>query len=191
MNAISHEVIRWLPHLRRHAHALTGSRRRGDSYVMACLSVLAAEPDQLPQSSDIPLGLHKVFHTIWRMVDKEYPLTDADPAVDELVSCKGLAEMPPLCRQILLLATDGFSLAETAAITGVPQPKIAAMLVLARTQIRGRLGYVVPLDLYRQPRARRAVGRPSVRRGRGEPARTIQLRPARPATVLAWTWPTC
>jgi hypothetical protein len=191
MKAISHQIIRWLPHLRRHAHALTGSRTRGDSYVMACLSVLAVEPDRLSDTGDVRVELYKLFHTIWQMVDREYPLTDAEPAVNELVLCEGLAEIPPLCRQILLLVSmEGFSLAETETITGVPQETIAATLDEAREHIRGRLEYTVPVDMYRQPQARRAVQRPSVRRHAGEPAQATRVRPGdRPAPIPAWIWP--
>jgi hypothetical protein len=192
MKPISHQIIRWLPHLRRHAHALTGSRSRGDSYVMACLSVLAVEPDRLSETGDVRVELYKLFHTIWQMVDRGYPLTDAEPAVDELVLCEGLAEIQPLGRQILLLVSmEGFSLPETEAITGVPQATIADTLDEARSQIHGRLEYTVPLDMYRQPRARRAVQRPSVRRHGGEPAQSAVVRAGdRPAPVPAWSWPT-
>lgn len=192
MKTISHQIIRWLPHLRRHAHALTGSRDRGDSYVMACLSVLAVEPERLPCSGDVRLEVYKLFHTIWQMVDREYPLTDADPEVDELVLCQGLVELPPLCRQILLLVSmEGFSIGETATITGLPKATVAATLDQARAQIHGKLEYIVPLDLYRQPRARRsAQQRPSPRR-QGGPSPRAPARAAsgdRPAPVPAWAW---
>lgn len=191
MKAISHQIIRWLPNLRRHAHALTGSRARGDSYVMACLSVLAVEPDRLSDTGNIRVELYKLFHTIWQMVDREYPLTDAEPAVDDLVLCEGLAEIPPLCRQILLLVSmEGFSPAEVETITGVPEETIASTLDDARTQIRGRFEYSVPVDMYRQPQARRAVQRPSTRRHGGEPSQATRVRPDdRPAPVPAWIWP--
>ena len=192
MKPISHQIVRWLPHLRRHAHALTGSRACGDSYVMACLSVLAVEPDRLSETGDVRVELYKLFHTMWQMVDREYPLTDAEPAVDELVLCEGLAQIAPLCRQILLLVSmEGFSLAETATITSLPRARVAAVLDEARAQIRGRLEYTVPLDMYRQPRPRRTVQRPSVRRHGGEPARSVTSQAGeRPAPVPAWSWPT-
>ena len=192
MKPLSQTVVRWLPHLRRHAHALTGSRDSGDSYVMACLSVIVTEPDRLPTDGDVRLGLFKLFHTMWRMIDREYPLSDTDPAVDELALCQGLAELPPLSRQVLLLVSmEGFSLAETATITSLPRARVAAVLDEARAQIRGRLKYTVPLDMYRQPRPRRTLQRPSVRRHGGEPARSVTSQPGeRPAPVPAWSWPT-
>lgn len=191
MKAISHQIIRWLPHLRRHAHALTGSRDRGDSYVMACLSVLAVEPQRLTSNGDGRVELYQLFHTIWQMVDREYPLTDADPATDELVLCEGLAELPPLCRQILLLVSmEEFSLDETASITGVPKPTVAATLIQARMQIRGRLEYIIPVDVYRQPRARRSLQqRPAPRRQANGSSRAARNVPGdRPAPVPAWSW---
>jgi len=192
MKPISHQIIRWLPHLRRHAHALTGSRTRGDSYVMACLSVLAVEPDRLSGAGDIRVELFKLFHAMWHMVDREYPSADVEPAPEDLVLCEGLAQIAPLCRQILLLVSmEGFSVAETATITGLPEARVGALLREARAQIRGRLQYTVPLDMYRQPRARRALQRPSVRRHGGEPARSVAAHSGeRPAPVPAWSWPT-
>jgi len=164
MKPLSQTIVRWLPHLRRHAHALTGSRETGDSYVMASLSIIVTEPARLPTEGDVRLGLFKLFHTMWRMIDREYPLSDADPAVDELALCQGLAELPPLSRQVMLLASmEGFSLAETAQITETPLETVERLLAQARAQIRGRLQYLVPLDFYRQARPRRAVGRPSSR----------------------------
>lgn len=192
MKTISHQIIRWLPHLRRHAHALTGSRARGDSYVMACLSVIAVEPERLPRTGDIRVELYKVFHTIWQMVDREYPLTDADPESDDLVLCQGLAELAPLHRQILLLGgMEGFSAADTAAITGVPKALVAKVLDESRTQVCGSLEYIVPVDLYRQAQPRRPVSRPSTRRHGGAAASAARPAPSdRPAPVRAWSWPT-
>jgi len=164
MKPLSQTIVRWLPHLRRHAHAFTGSRERGDSYVMACLSVVVTEPDRLPTDGDVRLGLFRLFHTMWRMIDREYPLSDTDPAVDELALCQGLAELPPLSRQVLLLASmEGFSLAEVAEITEAPLDTVERLFDQARAQIRGHLKYLVPLDFYRQARPRRAVGRPGSR----------------------------
>jgi hypothetical protein len=164
MKPVSHHIIRWLPHLRRHAHALTGSRECGDSYVMACLSVIVCEPEPVGPDSDVRLGLFKLFHTIWQMIDREYPLTGADPVVDDLALCQGLAELPPLSRQILLLTSmEGFSLAETAAITGVAMDVVARTLEAARVQVRGRFEYLIPLDFYRQAQPRRSFARPGVR----------------------------
>ena len=164
MKPVSHHIIRWLPHLRRHAHTLTGSRERGDSYVMACLSVIVSEPERIDPDSDVRFGLFKLFHTIWQMVDRKYPLTGADPAVDDLALCQGLAELPPLSRQILLLTSmEGFSLAETAAITGVAMDVVAQTLETARAQVRGQFEYLIPLDFYRQPRPRRNFARPGAR----------------------------
>jgi DNA-directed RNA polymerase specialized sigma24 family protein len=192
MKPISHQIVRWLPHLRRHAHAVTGSRTRGDSYVMACLSVLAVEPERLSDTGDVRVELHKLFHAMWQMVDREYPSADAEPAAEDLILCEGLAQIPPLSRQVLLLVSmEGFSVAETATITGLSEARVATLLREARAQIRGRLQYTVPLDMYRQPQARRALQRPSVRRHGGEPARSVAAHPGeRPAPVPAWSWPT-
>src|SRR5579885_1559825 len=118
---------------------------------MACLSVIVSEPGRIPPESDVRLELFKLFHTIWQMVDREYPLTGADPAVDDLALCQGLAELPPLSRQILLLISmEGFSLAETAAIAGVTIDVVARTIESARSQVRGRFEYLIPLDFYRQ-----------------------------------------
>ena len=174
MKPVSHHIIRWLPHLRRHAHALTGSRERGDSYVVACLTVIVSEPERVQPDGDVRLSMFKLFHTIWKMVDRECPESDGDPAVDELALCQGLAELPPLSRQILLLASmEGFSIAQTAAITAVPMDTVARTLDSARAQVRGRFEYLVPLDFYRQARPRRTLARPAARQAAGRP-RTAQ-----------------
>ncbi len=165
MKAVSRDIVRWLPYLRRHAHALTGSRERGDSYVMACLTAVVTEPERLSSAGNVRLALFKLFHTIWHMIDEEYPAVDADPAVDELALCRGLAELPPLGRQVLLLTTmEGFSLRDTAHIVGVSEEVVYETLAQAREQIRGRFEYLIPLDFYRQAMRRRPVQRPAAHR---------------------------
>jgi Sigma-70, region 4 len=191
MKAVSQDIIRWLPHLRRHAHALTGSRERSDSYVMACLSVIVAEPDRLRSDGDVRFGLFQLFHTIWQMIDSEYPACDADPAVGELALCQGLAELPPLNRQILLLhAMEGFSEADTARITSVPLQVVTQALAAARAQIRGRLEYRTPLDFYRQARPRRALRQPARRPVAAGGTRPTRIQPAEKSGERPWSaWP--
>lgn len=192
MKAVSHNIVRWLPHLRRHAHALNGTRERGDAYVMACLSVIVTEPERLQADGGGRLGLFRLFHTIWTMIASEYPLTEADPVIDELTLCQGLAELPPLSRQTLLLTSmEGFSTQDTAAITGVPEAEVVETLAAARAQIHGRLEYLIPLDVYRQARPRRSLQRPA-RRPAPPTARPLEApKTLKPRTGRVWsTWTT-
>ncbi len=119
-----------LPYLRRHARALTGSQKSGDSFVRAALETLLEQPDLVDEHLGTPkLALFRLFHAFYG------PHRDTAGAEDE-----GDGRLDGAGREALLLtAVEGFDLAETAIILGRAPDRVAAELDAAREAIAGTL----------------------------------------------------
>jgi CheY-like chemotaxis protein len=117
-----------LPYLRRYARALTGSQKRGDSFVRAALEALVEQPDLIDEHLGTPrLALFRLFHAFY------------GPHRDALARPAGADEgLPMTGREALLLtAIEGFDLAETAIVLGRAPDAVAAELDAAREAIAG------------------------------------------------------
>src|SRR5262249_31954758 len=55
-----------LPYLRRYARALTGSQRRGDTYVAATIESILAEVTRDELASNPKILLFRSFHDVWQ-----------------------------------------------------------------------------------------------------------------------------
>lgn len=117
--AVDHSatVARHLPYLRRYARALTGNQSSGDTYAVAVLESIIAEPDLLMAHDDPKVALFAVFHSIWSTSGA--PIAEADDAVAEAAQAH-LSDLTPNSREALLLNTiEGFEHSEVAAIMGL------------------------------------------------------------------------
>ncbi len=129
-------IAKLLPFVRRYARALTGSQTRGDNYVRLCLETILAEPKRM-QGCDPKLQLFKAFHDAWRAVDgtissHSRPLLDPDARAGS-----GLAALPPIERQVLLLTfLEEFSIEDTASIVGVSSEEARLLLDQARNDVQ-------------------------------------------------------
>ena len=90
--AVSDEIVRSIPYLRRYARALTGSQVRGDQYVRLCLEAIIAEPEKIKPTGDFHQQLFAVFHDCFRIFDKalgEVPgeSVQKDPFGKQLAAC--------------------------------------------------------------------------------------------------------
>ena len=59
------QVAAEIPHLRRHAHALTGNWSRGDVYTRRALRAADRDPNALGRASTARVGLYRTLHRIW------------------------------------------------------------------------------------------------------------------------------
>jgi len=130
--SLGEEIRGHLPFLRRYARALTGSQQHGDNFVHTTLEVIVAAPDEFRSCSDTRVDLYRNFHRIWESAfisdgegdDEEDPLVRA--------ANRRLARITPLSRQMLLLtALEGFSVEQTAAITGADNDTVEMLLAEA------------------------------------------------------------
>ncbi len=128
--SLGDEIRGHLPFLRRYARALTGSQQHGDNFVHTTLEVIVAAPDEFRTGPDTRIDLYRNFHRIWESAfidDGEGGDDGEDPLVR--AANRRLARMTPLGRQMLLLtALEGFSVEETAAITGASNDMVETLL---------------------------------------------------------------
>jgi CheY-like chemotaxis protein len=124
-------IVDHIPYIRRYARALTGSQRRGDSYVRLCLETILAEPERM--AGDAKLQLFTAFHDAWRAINVEQ--SDDEPGVERIEH--GLAMLPAIERQVLLLTSlEEFSVTQTASILGLSVEDTRELLEQARRDLR-------------------------------------------------------
>jgi len=131
------EIRGHLPFLRRYARALTGSQQHGDNFVHTTLEVIVAAPDEFRASGDTRIDLYRNFHRIWESAFIEDG-EGSDEGENPLVRAanRRLARITPLSRQMLLLtALEGFSVEETAAITGADSAMVETLLAEAVDEV--------------------------------------------------------
>jgi DNA-directed RNA polymerase specialized sigma24 family protein len=129
-------IMKLLPFVRRYARALTGSQTRGDNYVRLCLETILAEPERM-EGEDAKLQLFKAFHDAWRAVDAQIASQRSSPSESGPQISRGLAALPALERQVLLLTfLEEFSLEDTAEIVGVSQKEARLLLDKARNEVQ-------------------------------------------------------
>ena len=134
--AISDEIVRSIPYLRRYARALTGSQARGDQYVRLCLEAVIAEPEKIKPTGDFHLQLFTVFHDCFRIFDKALGQSAGEPVQKDPFG-KQLAALPSIERQVLLLISlESFSVAETGRILGIGDTEVVQNLNLAHEQLK-------------------------------------------------------
>src|SRR3546814_9947068 len=118
MKELHAEMLACLPYLRRHAHALTGSRRVGDEYVRMCLEVVTQEPRRIDPAAP-KLSLFRILHEIWSELQAAIRAAEVDhpPPLSETPIERSLRDLPPAARAALLLMTvENFSPAQAARI---------------------------------------------------------------------------
>jgi DNA-directed RNA polymerase specialized sigma24 family protein/CheY-like chemotaxis protein len=131
---LSEQLAPHLPYLRRFARALTGTQAGGDAYVAATLEALL-EDHSLIDVSDARVGLYRVFLKIWSSGTPD-KLGRLDLADDAPAAERRLGQLPARERQaFLLMAVEGFSLAETARILDVTEPQAEQLIEGAGRQI--------------------------------------------------------
>jgi CheY-like chemotaxis protein len=112
MQALAQTIRRELPFLRRYARALCGEQATGDLAVRGCLERLLAEQG-LTETSDVRVALFRMLHEVWKAESPAKPNED----LEQRVVAAGVARLPPLKRQALLLTVlEGFAAADVARI---------------------------------------------------------------------------
>jgi DNA-directed RNA polymerase specialized sigma24 family protein len=123
----SQAVTQHLPFLRRYARALAGSQHSGDAYVATTLEALLEDRNAIERASSPRVGLYRLFTKIWNSVDVNGA---AEPAAAAgLPVERRLAHITPMPRQaFLLVALEGFSEQDAAAILETDIPRLRALI---------------------------------------------------------------
>lgn len=134
---LSREIAVHLPYLRRFARALCGSQKSGDAYVVATLEALVADPDAFPATMSPKVGLYHLFMASWSSIRLN---TETSPTDEISAAQRNISMLTPRSRQAFLLRTvEGFSVADAAAILGVTEEEIEALVREAGREIAERV----------------------------------------------------
>ncbi|TBW40389.1 response regulator [Siculibacillus lacustris] len=130
-----------LPLLRRYARALSGSQTSGDSYVLAMLEALVADPSVLDRSVEPRLAIYKLFSRIWNSM----PLNGRAEAIGEVTPAERHIEaITPLPRQAFLLtAVEGFDSLQAADILAVTPAEVSMLIDVAGREIGAQVSSTV------------------------------------------------
>lgn len=132
---IAAEIAPHLPYLRRFARALNGTQAGGDSYVLATLEALVAEPASFPRDVSARIALYRIFLKLWSSM----PVNMAQPTTTLARAGaveRNLEALTPISRQAFLLRTvEGFSLEEVAGVLDVSLERAGALIQQAGREI--------------------------------------------------------
>ncbi len=130
------QIIRvHLPYLRRFARTLTGTQQAGDAYVATLLEGLVSTPSDFP--TDVPprVALYHLFLKVWNSVRLDSGGSE-DGTGSLVVAQRRINSISSLPRQaFLLVAVEGFTSSETAAILEVGESDVEKLLEVAGQEI--------------------------------------------------------
>ncbi len=132
--AIAQKISQYIPYLRRYARALTGSQKSGDAYVAAVIESLLADPTSFDSELSPRVALYKVFTKIWRSLRVNRQKSEGG-AFDHDIDSKLDIIAPPARQAFLLLSIEDFTNQEAAAILGVSEKELDALMAQAGREI--------------------------------------------------------
>ena len=137
--ATHHDVLaHYIPFLRRHARALTGSQTSGDAFVRATLEAILQAPARFTDKDAPRVELFHLFHGIWDSVAESGGFAHlVEVEVERPSLGEGLLQRLPRTRReaFLLTAIEGFSVADTAIILDRDPTEVIADIDSARRDI--------------------------------------------------------
>ncbi|HWU63622.1 MAG TPA: response regulator [Ensifer sp.] len=124
-----------LPLLRRFARAVTGSQTSGDAYVAAMLESLIADISIMPKEDDDKVAVFKLFISVFDRLDVPVKPIET-PFAWEKRAAHNLLNLPKRERiAFLLMALEGFSSAQAAAVLSVSETEFSRLIDEATRQI--------------------------------------------------------
>lgn len=142
MSINTETVLRHVPHLRRHARLLSGSKDVGDEYVRIALELIVAEPDRL-QGDDVRVLLFRAFHAVWSALNESGRRSVDAITIEERLD-QGLAALAPIERRVLLLAVvEQMTLEQVALVLDLDVDTVRRHLAEARASLRNEVELAV------------------------------------------------
>ena len=133
------DIAPHLPYLRRFSRALTGSQSSGDSYVVALLEALIADPSQFDPEPNVRVAIYRSFCQLWQSVSLNLRKS-SDGNMWEDTAQRQLANITPKAREAFLLgAVEGFTAWETTIILGCSLAETQMLLEEASHTILGEV----------------------------------------------------
>ncbi len=126
--SLSTRIAPHLAYLRRFSRAVTGSQTSGDAYVAAMLEALVADISLYPEGRPDRIALYRLYCTLFENLDVRLP-ENTSPFGWERQAAANLANLPPAERKaFLLVAVEGFDIAEGADIMDIAEDRFTALL---------------------------------------------------------------
>lgn len=126
--SVANSIGPHLPYVRRFARALTGSRARGDGYVLAMLETLITETSIYDEALSPRCATYKAFLRVWSAMPLNHgrePVLDGIPGPID----RRIESLSHKARQAFLLATvEELSIAEIAAIMGTDELQVTRLI---------------------------------------------------------------
>jgi CheY-like chemotaxis protein/DNA-directed RNA polymerase specialized sigma24 family protein len=133
--SIAQTIRPHLPYLRRFARTLTGAQEAGDAYVATLLESLVSTPSDFPTDVPARVALYHSFLRVWNSV-RLSSSGGEDTAGSIGTAQRRINSISSLPRQaFLLVAVEGFTAGEAAAILEVGEKDIESLLDVAGQEI--------------------------------------------------------
>jgi DNA-directed RNA polymerase specialized sigma24 family protein len=133
--SLSARIAPHLPYLRRFSRAVSGSQTSGDALVAATLETVIADMSVFPEASNDRIALFRLFAKLFTSIAVRLPEEKAASAWEQRAAAN-LSSIAPLPRQaFLLVAVEGFDLAEAAEVLDVSEEEFAELLSTASDEI--------------------------------------------------------
>ena len=130
--SLSDQLGKFIPYLRRHARALTGSQTSGDAFAAAALEAILTDRSVL-DGTDVKTGLFRVLYGIWASAGA--PIEQSGTGAQAKAQ-KHLTKLTNNSREALLLYTiEGFSYGSIATIIGVETAEAEELVAVARREM--------------------------------------------------------
>mgnify|MGYP000486379708 CR=1 FL=1 len=153
MASIEHDIVQYIPRLRRYARALLrGNTGAADDLVQDCLERALSRLHLWQRGSDLRAWLFTLMHNLYvnqlRRHGREVALEDmpelqqaAEPGHGRMSDIEqALGLLQPDQREILLMVTlEGLSYREVAGVLGIPEGTVMSRLARARERLRRAL----------------------------------------------------
>ena len=129
------DIAPHLPYLRRFSRALTGGQSSGDSYVVALLEALIADPEQFDPKPNVRVAIYRSFCRLWESISLNLRKSGEGLAWEDTAQ-RQLANIAPKGREaFLLVAVEGFTVTEAAMILGISATETKMILEAASNTI--------------------------------------------------------
>ena len=133
--SVANSIGPHLPFVRRFARALTGSRTRGDGYVLAMLETLISETSIYDEALSPRCATYKAFLRVWSAMPLNHgrePILDGIPGPTD----RRIESLSHKARQAFLLATvEELSVPEIASIMGTDEMQVTRLIDEAGREI--------------------------------------------------------
>jgi hypothetical protein len=125
-----------IPRLRRYGCLLTGSRAVADDYAQVCLERLILQKRD-PAASITTVDIYRTFHRV--VSDAEIRLDTTRPAPASRSDYQWLTLPVDQRTAVLLVHAEGFTRAEAAFVTDLPEDEFSRKLQLGRSNLMSRI----------------------------------------------------